>query len=86
MCLKELILIESMDRVSVAFAITATFLKQILGFRQKYGCYDLMQKAMSFNDVEIVYVKGNYYRVNCLYMSKDKAINLLINAEISGIL
>ena len=26
------------------------------------GCYDLMQKAMSFNDIAIVYVKGNACR------------------------
>ena len=26
------------------------------------GCHDLMQKAMSFNDVAIVSVKGNDYR------------------------
>ena len=45
-----------------------------------------MQKAMSFKYVEILYVKGNYYRINCFYMSKDEAINLLRNAEIGGIL
>ena len=31
------------------------------------GCHDLMQKAMSFNNVPVVYVKGNAYRINfCL--------------------
>ena len=33
-----------------------------------------MQKAMSFNDVAIVYVKGNAYRIHFWYMSKDDAI------------
>ena len=28
------------------------------------GCHDLMQSAMSFNDVAIVHVKGNSYRVH----------------------
>ena len=28
------------------------------------GCHDLMQKAMSLNDVAIVYVKGSAYRIN----------------------
>ena len=28
------------------------------------GCHDLMQKAMSFNDVAIVYVKGSAYRIH----------------------
>ena len=27
------------------------------------GCHDLMQKAVSFNGVAIVYVKGNAYRI-----------------------
>ena len=59
------------------------FLKANIRFQTKVydGCYDLLQKAMSFKDTEIVYVKGNYYRINCLYMSKDKAINLLRNVE-----
>ena len=34
-----------------------------------------MQKAMSFNDIAIVYVKGNAYRIHIWYMSKDDAIN-----------
>ena len=28
------------------------------------GCHDLMQKAMSFNNIAIVYVKGNTYRIH----------------------
>ena len=27
-------------------------------------CYDLMQQAMSFKNIAIVYVKGNAYRIN----------------------
>ena len=34
-----------------------------------------MQKAMSFNNIAIVYVKGNAYRINFWYMSKDDTIN-----------
>ena len=41
------------------------------------GCQDLMQKAMSFNDVAIVHVKGNAYRINFWYMSKDDVINIM---------
>ena len=33
------------------------------------GCHDLMQKAMSFNDVAV--------RINFWYMSKDDAINIM---------
>ena len=38
---------------------------------------------MSFNDVAIVTVKGNYYRVHFLYMSKDKVMKLLRNADLT---
>ena len=41
------------------------------------GCHDLMQKPMSFNNNAIVYVKGNTYRINFWYMSKDAAINIM---------
>ena len=41
------------------------------------GCYDLMQEAMSFNNVAIVYVKGSAYKINFWYMSKDNVINIM---------
>ena len=41
------------------------------------GCHDLMQKAMSFNNAAIVYVKGSAYRIDFWYMSKDDAINIM---------
>ena len=36
-----------------------------------------MQKATSFNNVAIVYVKGSAYRIHFWYMSKDDAINII---------
>ena len=41
-----------------------------------------MQKAMSFNDVAIVYVKGNAYRIHFWYMSKDDAIIITNNSNL----
>ena len=41
------------------------------------GCHDLMQKAMSFNNVAIVYVKGSAYKIHFWYMSKDDAIKIM---------
>ena len=41
------------------------------------GCHDLMQKAVNLNNIAIVYIKGNPYRINCWYMSKDDAINIM---------
>ena len=46
------------------------------------GCHGLMQKAVSFNDVAIVYVKGSAYRIHFWYMSKDDAINMMNNASL----
>ena len=46
------------------------------------GCHDLMQKAMSFNDVAIVYVKGSAYRIHFWYMSKDDAINIMTGSNL----
>ena len=36
-----------------------------------------MQKAMSFNNVSIVYVKRIAYRIQFWYISKDDAINIM---------
>ena len=36
-----------------------------------------MQKATSFNNIAIVYVKGNAYRIYFWYMSKDDAIIIM---------
>ena len=38
-----------------------------------------MQKAVSFNDVAIVYVKGGAYRIHFWYMSKNDAISIMNN-------
>ena len=47
------------------------------------GCHDLMQKAMSYNNVAIVIFRANYYKILLLYMSKYEAINLLRNADLT---
>ena len=41
-----------------------------------------MQRAMLFNDSEIVSGKESYYTIYYLYMSKNEAINLLRNADL----
>ena len=47
------------------------------------GCHDLMQKAMNFNDVAIVSIKGNDYRIHFWYMSKNDAVNLMNNSSLN---
>ena len=38
-----------------------------------------MQKAIDFNDVAIVYVKGSAYRIHFWYLSKNDAITIMNN-------
>ena len=46
------------------------------------GCYDLMQKAMNFDNVAIVSIKGNKFRIDFWYMSKNDAIVLMTNSNL----
>ena len=48
------------------------------------GCHNLMQKAMSFNNVAVVYAKGSAYRINFWYMSKNDAINIMNGSNLSN--
>ena len=41
------------------------------------GCHDLMQKAMGFNNIAIVHIKENTYRIHFWYMNIDDAINMM---------
>ena len=36
-----------------------------------------MLKAMDFNNIAIVYIKKNAYRIHFWYMSKDDAIDIM---------
>ena len=60
------------------------FLDKIFNY-EKYLCtgsHDLMQKAMSFNDVAIVSIKENDYRIHFWYMSKNDAVVLMANSNL----
>ena len=41
------------------------------------GCNNLMKKAMSFNNVAIVYVKASSYIIHFWYISKDDATYIM---------
>ena len=45
-------------------------------------CRDLMQKAMSFNNIAIAYINENAYRIHLWYMSKDDAINIMTGSNL----
>ena len=46
------------------------------------GCHGLLQKAVSFNNIAIVYVKGSAYRIHFWYISKDDAISMMNNSSL----
>ena len=41
-----------------------------------------MQKALSFNDTAIVYVKESVYRIYFWYMGKDEWISIMNNCNL----
>ena len=47
-----------------------------------FFCNDLMQKAVNFNDVAIVFIKGNDYRIHFWYISKNDAIIIMNNSSL----
>ena len=48
------------------------------------GCHGLMQKAMNFNDVIIVYIEENAYRIHFWYTNKDDAISIMNNSNLNN--
>ena len=57
-----------------------------IGFKyEPYFCnggHDLMQKAMGLNNIAIVYIEENAYRIHFWYMSKDDAINIMTGSNL----
>ena len=47
------------------------------------SCHNLMQNTMNFNDVAILSIKGNDYRIHFWYMSNDDAINIMHNSNLN---
>ena len=42
-----------------------------------------MQKPMNFNDVAIVSIKGNDYRIHFCYMRKNDAISIMNSSSLN---
>ena len=53
-------------------------------------CYSFSQKSIDFKTIDIVYFKGNSYRIHVWYMSKNKrkhkrkAISLMTNFNLNN--
>ena len=83
--LNEFMLINQVHQKSVIL-VTSGILKLLnLTMNDLYlsnGWYDLMQKAMSFNNAAIVYVKRSAYIIHFWYMGKDDTINIINNSNL----
>ena len=63
------------------------FLKELMLIKQ--GHHDLLMKSMNLSDIAILNIKGSDYRCITNLISKNEAINLMQNADLtekSGIL
>ena len=47
------------------------------------GCHDLMQKAMSFNNIAIVCIRESAYRNHVWYMSKGDTVNIMNGSNLA---
>ena len=75
---KGMMLIKKNYQKSVIFVTIAILTILVFNYEPYLcnGCHDLIQKGMSFNNIAIIYVKGNTYRIQFWCMSKDDAINI----------
>ena len=83
-----LMLIKQIYQKNMIFAVFKD-----IGFKyKKYLCngsHDLMEKALSFKNIAIVYIKESAYRIHFWYMSKDDAIGIMNGSNLinkSGVL
>ena len=82
---KVLILIKQINQKNVCFVIIGIFYIKILVMDHIFVMAAIMQKSIDSRNIDIVYVKGNAYRIHFWYMSKHKhkrkrkAISLMTN-------
>ena len=76
---KGLMLIKQIYQKNVIFVTIGILKTLVLSMNHIFVMVviDLMQKAMSFNNAAVVYVKENANRINFWHMSKNDAINIM---------
>ena len=74
------------------YFIDKYFLRYFIGFKYEcnssephlwHDCHSLLQKAMNFNDIAAVSLKGSDYRIHFWYMRKDDAISIMKNFDLN---
>ena len=61
-------------------SIELTFLKELMLIKQ---CHDLLMISMNLSDIAILNVKGSDYGCIISFISKNEAINLMQNADLT---
>ena len=82
--LKELMLISAkIHRENVIYASIIILCLKILIIKDICdGCHDISVKAISMQNIAIIYHNGHAYRVNFAFMSRNDAFNLIQNSII----
>ena len=83
--LKELMLIKQVQQKSVMFATIVFFFNYIFKFQPNLynRCHDLLMMSINFSDIAILNIKGSDYCCSISLISKNEAINLLQNADLT---
>ena len=83
--LKELRLIKQVNQKSVIFVAIGIFLNHSFKFHPNicYRCHDLLLMCMNLRNIAILNIKASDYRCIIILMSKNEAINLMENGDLT---
>ena len=83
--LKKLMLIRQANQNSAIFATIDIFFKKGFKFQRNVcnRCHDLLMMSMNLSNIAILKSKGSDYRCIISRISKNKAINLMQNADLT---
>ena len=82
--LKELTLISAKIHRENVFYVSIIILFKNFNYQRHIcdGCHDISVKAISMQNIVIIYHDGHVYRVNFVFMSRNDAFNLMRNSII----
>ena len=83
--LKELILIKQVHQKSVIFATIGFFFSFSFKFQPNVcnRCHDLLMISINLSDIAILNMKGSDYCCIVSLISKEEAVNLMQNADLT---
>ena len=83
--LKDLMLIRQPNQKSAKFVTISIFLNEEFKFQPHVcnGCHDLLMMSMTLSDIAILNIKGANYCCIISRTSKNEAINLMQNIDLT---